>query len=47
MIQLLAAGDPAPDFAASASDGRTYELRTLLADSYVLLLFYPGNDTPG
>ena len=47
MIRLLAAGDPAPDFTAVASDGQTYELRGLLADSYVLLLFYPGNDTPG
>jgi peroxiredoxin len=47
MIRLLAPGDPAPDFEAPASDGRTYELHGLLADSYVLLLFYPGNDTPG
>jgi peroxiredoxin len=47
MIRLLGAGEPAPDFEARASDGRTYALRTLLADSYVLLLFYPGNDTPG
>ena len=47
MIRLLSPGEPAPDLEARASDGRTYELRTLLADSYVLLLFYPGNDTPG
>ena len=44
---LLAAGTRAPDFSAEASDGRGYTLRDLLADSLVLLAFYPGNDTPG
>jgi len=47
MIRLLSAGDPAPDFQTLASDGQTYRLGELLADSLVLLLFYPGNDTPG
>jgi len=44
---LLPPGSVAPDFSAAASDGRTYVLRELLADSRVLLAFYPGNDTPG
>ena len=44
---LLAAGTRAPDFSAEASDGRIYTLGGLLADSLVLLAFYPGNDTPG
>ena len=44
---LLAAGTRAPDFSAEASDGRLYTLGELLADSLVLLAFYPGNDTPG
>jgi peroxiredoxin len=44
---LIAAGAPAPDFSAPASDGRTYRLSELLRDSRVLLVFYPGNDTPG
>ena len=44
---LLAAGTRAPDFSAEASDGRRYTLGELLADSLVLLAFYPGNDTPG
>jgi peroxiredoxin len=44
---LIAAGSPAPEFAADASDGRRYALRDLLAESRVLLAFYPGNDTPG
>jgi peroxiredoxin len=45
--RLLAAGTRAPDFSAEASDGRIYTLDELLADSLVLLAFYPGNDTPG
>ncbi len=44
---LIAAGAQAPDFTADASDGRRYSLRELLAESRVLLAFYPGNDTPG
>jgi peroxiredoxin len=44
---LLAAGARAPEFSAEASDGRVYTLGRLLADSLVLLAFYPGNDTPG
>jgi peroxiredoxin len=44
---LLPAGHPAPDFTLAASDGGRYALRDLLADSAVLLAFYPGNDTPG
>jgi peroxiredoxin len=47
MIRLLDVGEPAPDFTADASDGRTYRLSTLLAEARVLLVFYPGNDTPG
>jgi peroxiredoxin len=44
---LLPAGSAAPDFTAAASDGRTYRLAHLLAQSRILLVFYPGNDTPG
>jgi peroxiredoxin len=44
---LIPVGATAPDFTARASDGRTYQLHDLLADSRVLLAFYPGNDTPG
>jgi peroxiredoxin len=46
-MTLLAAGTPAPDFSASASDGHTYRLRDLVRESRVLLVFYPGNNTPG
>jgi peroxiredoxin len=47
MSRLLPAGNPAPEFEARGSDGRTYILSRLLEESHVLLLFYPGNDTPG
>ncbi len=46
-MTLLQAGGLAPDFTAAASDGRTYRLRDLLQESRVLLVFYPGNNTPG
>ena len=47
MSALIAPGTPAPDFTADASDGHTYHLAELLRESRVLLVFYPGNDTPG
>jgi peroxiredoxin len=47
IVTLLHAGTPAPDFTAEASDGRRYRLKDLLERSRVLLVFYPGNNTPG
>lgn len=47
MTDLLPPGAVATEFTAAASDGRVYALRELLAESRVLLAFYPGNDTPG
>jgi len=46
-MTLLQAGTRAPNFSASASDGRNYQLNDLLRESRVLLVFYPGNNTPG
>jgi peroxiredoxin len=46
-MSLIQPGSVAPDFTAEASDGRTYQLRRLLDESRVLLVFYPGNNTPG
>ncbi|HEV2290726.1 MAG TPA: peroxiredoxin family protein [Gemmatimonadales bacterium] len=43
----LARGERAPDFAAPASDGRTVRLSEVLAGHRALVVFYPGNDTPG
>ncbi len=47
MTTLIQRGSLAPDFTAEGSDGRTHTLSALLAESRVLLAFYPGNDTPG
>ena len=47
MSGLLPAGSSAPDFTTKASDGETYRLSLLLAETRVLLIFYPGNNTPG
>jgi peroxiredoxin len=46
-MTLLPPDTLAPDFTASASDGETYGLEQLLKQSRVLLVFYPGNNTPG
>jgi peroxiredoxin len=46
-MTLLAPGTVAPDFTTRASDGQSYRLRDLLQRSRVLLVFYPGNNTPG
>ena len=46
-MSLLQPGSTAPDFTATGSDGQTYQLRQLLQESRVLLVFYPGNNTPG
>lgn len=47
MSRLLSAGSRAPDFALEGSDGRVYRLSDMLAAARVLLVFYPGNNTPG
>ena len=44
---LLAVGETAPPFEARASDGKTYALTRLIAAQAVVLVFYPGNNTPG
>jgi thioredoxin-dependent peroxiredoxin len=45
--QLIGVGEQAPDFTLPASDGRTYQLRSVLEQRHVALVFYPGNNTPG
>jgi peroxiredoxin Q/BCP len=44
---LLSVGDEAPDFTAPASDGGRYRLSDVLSRGPVVLIFYPGNNTPG
>ena len=46
-MSLLQPGTAAPDFTANASDGQSYQLSQLLRQWRVLLVFYPGNNTPG
>jgi peroxiredoxin len=46
-MTLLQPRAQAPDFTAPASDGQTYHLYDLLTQSRILLVFYPGNNTPG
>lgn len=45
--KLLAVGDRAPEFAATANTGRQIRLSEQLQRGHVVLIFYPGNNTPG
>lgn len=44
---LIRRGQVAPPFELEASTGGWLRLADLLQQHLVLLLFYPGNDTPG
>lgn len=46
-LDLIAVGTKAPDFTLPAHDGTTRRLADVLTRSHVLLVFYPGNNTPG
>src|SRR5438094_387672 len=39
-------GDKAPDFSLPASDGNNYTLQQFRGKNHVVLVFYPGDDTP-
>ena len=43
---MVALGEPAPDFALTADDGRTVSLKDFQGKK-VVLYFYPKDDTPG
>ena len=47
MNELIAVGSTAPGFDLAASDGKTYRLADVLKQNLALLVFYPGNNTPG
>jgi peroxiredoxin len=47
MSPLVSPGAQAPDFTLSGSDGARHRLYDALRDGRVLLVFYPGNNTPG
>jgi peroxiredoxin len=44
---MIEVGEQAPDFELTASDGNRYRLSEVLEESRALLIFYPGNNTPG
>jgi peroxiredoxin len=44
---LIAVGATAPEFELVASDGKTYRLSEVLQRHLALLVFYPGDNTPG
>lgn len=43
---LIAPGEVAPDFTASTHTGETIHLAALRGKQRVILVFYPGDDTP-
>lgn len=47
MTELIEVGEIAPDFELTGSDDKTYRLEDVVASSRVMLVFYPGNNTPG
>jgi len=47
MTSLIEVGEQAPDFELDASNGKRYRLSDVLQESRALLIFYPGNNTPG
>ncbi len=47
MQDMIEVGATAPLFELEASDGERYRLGDALAEGHALLIFYPGNNTPG
>ncbi|MBK7992154.1 MAG: peroxiredoxin [Blastocatellia bacterium] len=39
-------GEKAPEFSLSANDGKTYSLSQFQGKNNIVLVFYPGDDTP-
>src|SRR5947209_3374766 len=39
-------GDKAPNFSLPASDGKTYSLSQFRGKNHIVVVFYPGDDTP-
>lgn len=44
---LIRVGEAAPEFDLLGSDGKRYQLHDVLRTHHALLLFYPGDNTPG
>ncbi len=43
---MLAVGSVAPDFSLKSQSGQTVSLSSFRGKSHVVLIFYPGNETP-
>ncbi|MCZ6669428.1 MAG: peroxiredoxin [Acidobacteria bacterium] len=47
MTERIQAGGPAPDFDLLSPRGKKVKLSNLVGDKFVVLYFYPKDDTPG
>ncbi|MCH7923866.1 MAG: peroxiredoxin [Nitrospinae bacterium] len=47
MADLLTVGIRAPEFSLPATGGQTVSLRDFKGRRHLIMVFYPGNDTPG
>jgi peroxiredoxin Q/BCP len=47
MTDMIEVGATAPNFELEGSDGERHRLSDVLAKRRALLVFYPGNNTPG
>lgn len=45
--EILAIGDKAQDFTANDQDGKVIKLGDYLGNKSVVMIFYPGDETPG
>ncbi len=45
--EMLTLGTVAPDFSVPDENGTVHSLEDYVGEKYVVLIFYPGNDTPG
>jgi len=43
---LIPTGEPAPDFTAALSDGGSFTLSSIHGQKRLVLVFYPGDNTP-
>ena len=46
-MSVIKVGDIAPNFSLPDQSGKTISLKELLGDKWVVLYFYPKDDTPG
>jgi peroxiredoxin len=47
VTELIEVGETAPDFELTGSDDKVYRLHDVVKSARAMLVFYPGNNTPG